>query len=362
MGKINKYIAQEIINLYIAGESTYALAAKFGLWNTQIGNIIRGKSWKVCSRPDNLQEIINERAKNSQFQKGRFLNYQNSLPLLTKYQLEVLDGSLLGDGHLHLPGKNGENSYFTKKQCKEFKEYVDWHYKAFEVYSCSVGEIWSDDELYTENGKPKHRRTGIVELKGHYFRSICHPYFTNLRSKWYFEGVKCIPEDLTLTPLTIAIWYCDDGSNSLESRQITMSTESFTFKEVEFLQTKLETYSLFPHINKKTSASGKIQPLLKFSAKSYDGFLELIKPFISWKCFEYKTKWRKALEQYEYSSNLQENNVIEIFELSKTMNNPQIAEIYGVHRNTISAILNDKSWRHLQHFNPKLTTLTHENL
>ncbi|MGK3945902.1 hypothetical protein ABK046_47095, partial [Streptomyces caeruleatus] len=88
----------QIINDYISGKTLKELGNEYGLWDTNIGNIIRGKTWKSCTRPDNIKEIISDRAKQSQFQKGLWDEYHNTFPSLSDRQIEIINGSLLGDG------------------------------------------------------------------------------------------------------------------------------------------------------------------------------------------------------------------------------------------------------------------------
>ena len=66
----------------------------------------------------------------------------------------------------------------------------------------------------------------------------------------------------------------------------------------------------------------------------------------------HKIKWRPALEQWQISGKLTENDVIEIFNLSQTRKQHEIASIFNVHKNTISSLLRGDSWHHLQHLNP----------
>jgi hypothetical protein len=38
-----------------------------------------------------------------------------------------------------------------------------------------------------------------------------HPYFEDLRERWYPDGDKQFPDDLELTPLRAKLWYLCDG-------------------------------------------------------------------------------------------------------------------------------------------------------
>ena len=48
---------------------------------------------------------------------------------------------------------------------------------------------------------------------------------------------KVVPDDLVLTPLSMAVWFMDDGSReSNQYRGLYLNTQSFTISEVEPLQ------------------------------------------------------------------------------------------------------------------------------
>jgi len=54
---------------------------------------------------------------------------------------------------------------------------------------------------------------------------------------FYRNRRKVIPVDLELTPLSMAVWFMDDGSRkSSQCRGLYLNTQSFTQAEVSFLQ------------------------------------------------------------------------------------------------------------------------------
>ena len=93
MATINKQQAQEIIDKYIGGIGSPELSKEYGIWTTSITNIIRGTTWKECKRPNNIQYYINIKHPG---------NKCKNLPNFTKLQEDIIIGSLLGDGSLHL--------------------------------------------------------------------------------------------------------------------------------------------------------------------------------------------------------------------------------------------------------------------
>ena len=55
----------------------------------------------------------------------------------------------------------------------------------------------------------------------------------DLWKKWYPNGIKCLPDELFLTPTSVLVWFFDDGG--VATRTIRLHTESFTKQEVHRL-------------------------------------------------------------------------------------------------------------------------------
>jgi hypothetical protein len=209
-------------------------------------------------------------------------------------QLEVVTGSLLGDGWLQ--GPDSYNLSFAKKQMTSRKEYLSWHFSALRDLSCSLTDRQQLQKFnyYRVRGVRKVSEVSV-------FVTHTHPDFTELGRKWYKmeDGVfvknahgrriKVVPHDLVLSPLSLAIWFCDDGTNSVRNRTAIFCTNSFTFDECAFLSDKLR--SIFDI--KSTVHSQRSRPLIRVSAASYGDFINMIKPHVVWNCFQYKIAYRE---------------------------------------------------------------------
>lgn len=66
--------------------------------------------------------------------------------------------------------------------------------------------------------------------------------FTKFRKLWYPDGKKIIPKDLDISPLSLAIWFCNDGCLIVtkQSTCIKIATNGFSKSDVEFLQRNLK--------------------------------------------------------------------------------------------------------------------------
>jgi LAGLIDADG DNA endonuclease family len=134
-------------------------------------------------------------------------------------QKSIIQGSLLGDGCLHAgwPGTS-VNYVFAKTHSVKQSEYVDW--------ICA--------ELKPFVLKKPYLYEPIQSLK---LRTISHSDLTELRSVFYCNGKKRLPEtidSIISDPLAVAVWFMDDGNARLwngEFMGFNLNTQSFTFEE-----------------------------------------------------------------------------------------------------------------------------------
>jgi len=338
--KVTKEQAQEIIDKFMSGVGRTQLATEYHIGTTTVWSILHGIAWKECNRPNNIQEVIDTQVSLRSGSKCK------ELPPFTNIQKDVLIGSLLGDGSLH---KTNANSYFSKLQMHTKKSYVDWHFKIFSEYSRKVYAIFSINKLITNDDGTIGRVNVSKYLSAYSFYTFRHQNFTELRNKWYPEGVKKIPSDLNLNSRSIAIWFFDDGTNSIKhNRSASIATNSFTLEEVEFLKYKLKEFDLFPVIKIHTSkCSHKESPVLSFYGRSYDNLISIVKPYMLWDCFAYKVEWYPAKKQWESSGKLSEVQVKEIIKIGKTKSQKETAKKFNISHSAINKIVNHKSWKHL---------------
>lgn len=255
---------------------------------------------------------------------------------------------MLGDGHISKLQKDNSNSCFTKNQRKRNLKYLNWHLNQLEPYSLKVKKIYSDKKLVWNKSENKIERIKIENrLIGYNFLTHCHPVFTELRKKWYPDGIKIVPKDLELNPEIIAIWFADDGSNYYAKRQITIYTEAFTLKEAKFLCEQLKKFDINPRIEIRISKkSFKKQPLLIICGNSYDNLLNLIKPYFSWHCFKYKLRKRK--KSLNGMAKLKEKDVLKILDMhNKNYTNIEIANKFNLHKDHVQTIVAGRSWKYL---------------
>jgi len=194
--------------------------------------------------------------------------------LLSTQQKSIIIGSLLGDGSISKI-RYGK-SYFSKSQTARRIEYLEWTHAELQPFSSSV-------RTYENFAEGKRYLKSVFTTKSYH-------YFADLRKMWYPAGTKIVPPNVKLDPLSIAIWYCDDGSNCVDNRSCKLATYCFSAQDCEILVAKLETFGIKSYFDN--------QNVINVRACCYFDFIELVKPHIAFNCFTYKLKYRESKTKF----------------------------------------------------------------
>jgi len=144
--------------------------------------------------------------------------------LFPPHQLDVIVGSLLGDGRLECRsmGKRYPISARLRiQQGEKQKGYVFWKYEQLQNFvSCKPRKI-----------KAGHDKERNKDWFSWYFHTRTLQELEELYHAFYPTKVKVIPENIfpLITPRALAVWFMDDGSNNGET--CTISTHSFSLEE-----------------------------------------------------------------------------------------------------------------------------------
>ena len=141
----------------------------------------------------------------------------NTVGSLTTVQHAILVGSLLGDGTLRRQG-NRLNALFEVNHTFKHRSYVDWKCQHFQEYVLS----------------PPKARLGKGTRIAYRFTTRSLSQFTDYHNWFYGNGKKYIPLDITLDPLSLAVWFMDDGARCRSAYYL--NTQQFSLPEQLFLQ------------------------------------------------------------------------------------------------------------------------------
>ena len=161
---------------------------------------------------------------------------------LTPRQKEILLGMILGDCCLE---KNGKNVRLRVEHGLKQKNYLYWKYEEFK-------------NLATD--KPRlvkglvHPKTKKIYRRWH-FSSYSIPELNNYWHKFYFQKKKIVPQnivELLTSPLSLAVWFMDDGYKRNDCNALRINTDCFTINGQKLLQKCLkENFDIETKLHKK---------------------------------------------------------------------------------------------------------------
>lgn len=173
---------------------------------------------------------------------------------LTEEQKQIIVGCLLGDGTMRIK----TNALLEINHSVRQRELVDWLYANLKQF---VGTA------------PKVRK-GNGKRIAYRFTTKSLPVFTNLYKQFFVNQKKRLPPIIQLTPLTLAIWFMDDGSKSRTS--VYFNTQQFSLEEQNLLCEMLyKQWSIEATLNKD-----KHYWRIRIRVSSIKRFVELVKPYL----------------------------------------------------------------------------------
>ena len=195
------------------------------------------------------------------------MNKGNTAGSLSLVQHEILVGSLLGDGTLRKQGTR-TNALLEVNHSFKYQEYVDWKCNNFQEYVLT---------------QPKARQGKGLRV-AYRFTTQSIPVFTSYYNWFYKDRVKRVPKDLKLTPISLAVWFMDDGTKIRSA--FYLNTQQFTLQEQKFLQKLLlDEFEIESTLNRD-----KKYWRIRVSTESTKKMLQIIKPYIL-PCFRYKLRF-----------------------------------------------------------------------
>lgn len=172
---------------------------------------------------------------------------------------------MLGDGCLEFNGYRGTRLQI--KQKAEHKQYVMWLYEKL------------SDLCRT---KPQQRK----DTKQWYFSTRALEELTELKKVFYSHRRKRVPLEvasLITSPLSIAIWYMDDGTLDYRPKShynFRLSTDAFTETGNQLLVDMLKVNFGVSASSFSSLCRGQEYQRLYIGLKGRDDFLDLVKPYI----------------------------------------------------------------------------------
>lgn len=176
-----------------------------------------------------------------------------------------LIGTILGDGHIQKTQSQTEKCRLRIAHSISQKDYVDWKY--FQIQN-----LCSSSPKYDEKKKSYQFYTDYSsDLK------LYHDLFYEKTAKSYRKIIRSELKDYLVDPISLAFWYCDDGSKRTDSNACRIATHSFSLDEIRILQRILkENFDIPSHIVKAgRSKKGNYQWYVLSLSASDGGFSKL---------------------------------------------------------------------------------------
>ena len=193
---------------------------------------------------------------------------------LSKKSKEIILGSLLGDGSLkiHRPYKNAR---FSFRHSIVQKEYFLWKVKSLrEIAGKNSVFLQKNDHGFSKNPKLRFQSKALSELSELY--KLTHKRGKlKIRRKWLN----------TMSPLSLAIWWQDDGSIVANGRKGVFCTDGFEKKSVKIIANYLKKVwgiktNISPVEKKRGSKKEIYWRLYIRSTEELKKFFRIILPYI----------------------------------------------------------------------------------
>lgn len=179
----------------------------------------------------------------------------------------ILIGMILGDAYLQKTGE--KNARIRLEHSEKQKDYLEWKGMQFpEFFQGKPSQLTRFNPVYKK------------EYKYIRWQSNASPEIGKFRQIFYQNGQKIIPEELSklLTlPLSLAIWFMDDGYFYPRDKMAYIYLPKYTQEESERLLKVLKSnFSL--EVKLKIKKGGNL--VLVFTVLETKKLILLIKPFI----------------------------------------------------------------------------------
>ena len=240
---------------------------------------------------------------------------RQTLPSLTDIQHQVLIGSLFGDGSISMASRT--KARFGEGHSTEQKEYLEWKAALLHPFVTEV--------------RPRKQYSGT----SYYISSLSLEFLVPYFKEWYPTPVdgkwtKSIPKGATLTPLSLAIWYMDDGN--LSGRNV-----SFTFglDHTSLLHSlgALRQLGFDPSLLGDGEDSGRVVSI-RLLDKDMDRFLSFVDEHVP-RCMRHKLPCRTSARKTVLDNAKKLTHDVAVTLIDKGFGVPEIASMFGVSENTV---------------------------
>lgn len=277
---------KKIIELYYKkGFTMIEIAVQYKCGVNTIRKIMKRHKMPVIRGKSKLRKIVIQKSKIPLEVSQKFGDFDSK-------EAEVILGSLLGDSYLkkrNNKGADGYNVYFAN--CKTQKNYVEFKHSFFDKNRVNPIRVEKRDKCFI-----KGKEYNVQDL---YVFSTKSNNLKDLYDMLIKDGKKTITTRYLqlLTPLSLLVWYMDDGSYNEQNRVIRIATMCFTVEENNIIKKYFYDCMKMPCFLEKTNCGfGRSLVLTQNSTKK---FLNIIGPYAPNNVMLYK--FPLPLRDFEHS-------------------------------------------------------------
>ncbi len=269
---------------------------------------------------------------------------------LNDRQKDIITGSLLGDGSL-TKIYSGRNSAFRELHGDRQHDYLSWKMKELSPHVQGINLEMHKEIVGRKIGIPVF---GINKTRKCWcLRTGNHRIFSDLEKSWYSRDekgeyildrnkrrIKVVPNGIKLTPLSVAVWFFDDGNNCFnynKARRAIFYTMGFTAKECEILTMELKILGV-SDCDPRLRKDGRYEIVV--AAKSFDYFMTMVSTFLPCDSMRHKVFFERKNER-DVKVNV---DVVAYIKKMKTdgRTGKEIATAVGISAATVSMVLAGK--------------------
>ena len=235
------------------------------------------------------------------------MKYKRINPVsLSDHVVSIIFGSLLGDGSLKIH-KGYTNARFSFRHSIVQKNYFLWKANQLKEISAAKYVFQQKADGFSKNEKMRYQSCALPELTELY--QITHKQHKFVVKRRWLN---------IMTPLSLAVWWCDDGSIVGNARKGVLCTDGFDELFVKRLAKYLEVnWNLKTHVgavSRSRESKKEKYYRLWFSTEELKKFLRIILPYVP-----VEEMLQKTLILYN-DPQLQERWISEVIKLSKFSN------------------------------------------
>lgn len=265
-----KISLEELKKLYYdEGFILKEIAYKYETSAGKLRKIMKRHNLKILRGPNKFRKIIVQKSKIPLSIQETTLKTIN----LPSVVIEVIIGALLGDSNIRIRHNKHETVYaISFGHSLRQLEYLKMKFNL-------IGSEWSNSicerkgNLISTFKNKNYDRKPFFEFctKPMKIQPIYDLLYVNHKKTISMEYLNC------LTPLSLAIWYMDDGSYSHKNRTIRLATMGFSQKENELIRDYFYENLKMPSIVEKVNCGSGYSILL--TQNSSKKFLSLVRPY-----------------------------------------------------------------------------------